>query len=110
MNRLARAWLLAIVASAAFSAAGKGPLTSLPTSAASAASGASSASRALDESQLLEHGHYRNSSGAIVHSPAHTQTGAVPSGATAQCRDASYSFSQHRSGTCSHHGGVALWF
>jgi hypothetical protein len=31
------------------------------------------------------------------------------SGATAQCRDGSYSYSQHRSGTCSHHGGVARW-
>ena len=31
------------------------------------------------------------------------------SGATAQCRDGSYSNSQHRSGTCSHHGGVARW-
>ena len=34
---------------------------------------------------------------------------APPAGATAQCRDGTYSFSQHRSGTCSHHGGVARW-
>ena len=34
---------------------------------------------------------------------------AVPTGATAQCRDGTYSFSKHRSGTCSHHGGVATW-
>jgi Protein of unknown function (DUF3761) len=32
-----------------------------------------------------------------------------PAGATALCRDGSYSFSKHRSGTCSHHGGVAKW-
>jgi hypothetical protein len=32
-----------------------------------------------------------------------------PAGVTAQCRDGSYSYSQHRSGTCSHHGGVARW-
>jgi hypothetical protein len=32
-----------------------------------------------------------------------------PPGATAHCRDGTYSFSQHRSGTCSHHGGVAAW-
>jgi len=32
-----------------------------------------------------------------------------PPGATALCRDGTYSFSQHRSGTCSHHGGVARW-
>jgi hypothetical protein len=40
---------------------------------------------------------------------AGASTGAAPPGATAQCRDATYSFSQHHSGTCSHHGGVALW-
>jgi hypothetical protein len=32
-----------------------------------------------------------------------------PPGATALCRDGTYSFSQHHSGTCSHHGGVAKW-
>jgi hypothetical protein len=34
---------------------------------------------------------------------------AAPPGATARCSDGTYSFSQHRSGTCSHHGGVAAW-
>ena len=33
----------------------------------------------------------------------------APPGATARCRDGTYSYSQHRSGTCSHHGGVAVW-
>jgi len=33
----------------------------------------------------------------------------APPGATAQCRDGSYSYSQHHTGTCSHHGGVAQW-
>jgi hypothetical protein len=28
---------------------------------------------------------------------------------TAMCRDGTPSYSQHRSGTCSHHGGVARW-
>ncbi|MSQ21739.1 MAG: DUF3761 domain-containing protein [Dehalococcoidia bacterium] len=31
-------------------------------------------------------------------------------GATVRCRDGTYSYSQHRSGTCSHHGGVAQWY
>jgi len=31
-------------------------------------------------------------------------------GATARCRDGSYSYSQNRRGTCSHHGGVAVWY
>jgi hypothetical protein len=35
--------------------------------------------------------------------------GDVPPGATARCHDGTYSFSQTRSGTCSHHGGVARW-
>lgn len=26
---------------------------------------------------------------------------------SAQCNDGTYSYSQHRSGTCSHHGGIA---
>ena len=29
---------------------------------------------------------------------------------TARCRDGSISFSEHRCGTCSHHGGVAKFF
>ncbi|MFF0561641.1 DUF3761 domain-containing protein [Streptomyces sp. NPDC004266] len=33
----------------------------------------------------------------------------APAGATAQCNDGSYSYSAHRRGTCSHHGGVAVW-
>jgi hypothetical protein len=50
---------------------------------------------------------YTNSDGNYVPSP--TQADVAPAGATAQCRDGSYSFSQHRSGTCSYHGGVANW-
>jgi hypothetical protein len=32
-----------------------------------------------------------------------------PAGAIAQCKDGMYSHSQHRTGTCSRHGGVAKW-
>jgi len=31
-------------------------------------------------------------------------------GATAMCRDGSLSYSAHRRGTCSHHGGVSVWY
>lgn len=31
-------------------------------------------------------------------------------GATAECRDGSYSYSANHRGTCSHHGGVKRWF
>ena len=52
-------------------------------------------------------GTYVNSAGNTVCSPETSST--VPAGATAQCVDGTYSFSQSRSGTCSHHGGVAQW-
>ena len=64
---------------------------------------------AQEESQLIEHGHYTNKLGVVVHSPAHSENGVVPLGATAQCRDTTYSFSRSHRGTCSGHGGVAQW-
>jgi hypothetical protein len=42
-------------------------------------------------------------------SPSQNTTPAAPTGATAICNDGTYSYSQHRSGTCSHHGGVREW-
>jgi hypothetical protein len=50
---------------------------------------------------------YTNVDGVRVPSPVFTDK--KPAGATARCGDGSYSFSQHRQGTCSHHGGVAEW-
>lgn len=52
-------------------------------------------------------GTYVNSSGQTVCSPYAAPT--EPEGATARCADGTYSFSQSRRGTCSHHGGVARW-
>jgi hypothetical protein len=50
---------------------------------------------------------YTNVDGNQVHVPV--QAPSAPAGATAHCRDGSWSFSRHRSGTCSGHGGVAQW-
>lgn len=75
--------------------------------AKSARQRAASQTQSPQQSGLSNNNHYTNSDGQQVHSPAYSNT--VPSGATAQCRDGSYSFSQHRQGTCSHHGGVARW-
>ncbi len=33
----------------------------------------------------------------------------APAGASAKCKDGTYSMSKTHSGTCSHHGGVAAW-
>jgi Protein of unknown function (DUF3761) len=52
-------------------------------------------------------GYYVNSAGSCVHRPV--AAAAPPAGATARCVDGTYSFSQHRRGTCSHHGGVSVW-
>jgi hypothetical protein len=41
--------------------------------------------------------------------PTATAGNTDPTGATAKCKDGTYSKSQHRSGTCSSHGGVAEW-
>ena len=56
---------------------------------------------------LSNNNHYINSIGDVVHSPA--KASSVPAGASAVCCDGTYSFSQHRQGTCSHHGGVSRW-
>ncbi len=56
---------------------------------------------------LSNDNHYTNTYGNEVHSPAYSNT--TPVGASAQCKDGTYSFSQSRRGTCSHHGGVAEW-
>lgn len=50
---------------------------------------------------------YLNVDGDCVSGPVSAP--APPPGATAQCRNGKYSFSQNRRGTCSHHGGVARW-
>jgi hypothetical protein len=50
---------------------------------------------------------YTNSRGHCVHRPEHANR--APAGASARCRDGTYSFSESRRGTCSWHGGVAQW-
>ncbi len=56
---------------------------------------------------VCSNGTYVNSAGNTVCSPYSSQS--APAGASAQCSDGTYSFSQSRRGTCSHHGGVATW-
>jgi Protein of unknown function (DUF3761) len=53
-------------------------------------------------------GTYVNADGNTVCSPYDSPSG-PPAGATAQCNDGTYSFSQNHSGTCSGHGGVQRW-
>jgi hypothetical protein len=57
--------------------------------------------------KCTDNGTYVNSKGETVKRPENCSS--APQGATAQCADGTYSFSQSRRGTCSHHGGVAKW-
>jgi Protein of unknown function (DUF3761) len=56
---------------------------------------------------LSNDNYYTSVDGNRVHSPAYSDS--VPPGASALCRDGTYSFSQNRRGTCSRHGGVSQW-
>ena len=68
---------------------------------------ATTAHHHVSTTSTQHHNYYTNSSGHRVHTPIHARS--APAGATAQCGDGSYSFSEHRHGTCSHHGGVSTW-
>lgn len=55
-------------------------------------------------------GYYTNSYGHTVSRPCgnwRDHSAPAPKSATAECRDGTYSFSEHHRGTCSHHGGVS---
>ena len=79
-----------------------------------ASSQSNAASTAANDPQVkhaqvncTNNGTYVNSQGQTVQRPE--KCSGPPQGATAQCRDGSYSFSKSRRGTCSHRGGVAKW-
>jgi len=60
-----------------------------------------------NEADLKSHRYYENRDHHWVHSPSQTYSGQRPPDSSAQCADGTYSFSEHRRGTCSHHGSLA---
>ena len=72
--------------------------TSAPATAAAPAAAAPAAAPAAAKSSTVSKS-----------APTATASNTDPTGATAKCKDGTYSKSQHHSGTCSHHGGVAEW-
>jgi hypothetical protein len=48
----------------------------------------------------------------VPHRPVHRapKAPAHPAGATAECRDGTFSYAAHHQGACSHHGGVLTFF
>lgn len=81
--------------------------TQSPTPPSTTSPAASNTNPNADKVNCTGNGTYVNSKGQTVQRPENCS--GPPKGATAQCRDGSYSFSQSRRGTCSHHGGVAKW-
>lgn len=80
-----------------------------PAPSDSSSTDTSSSDTGLSDTNLSNDNSYTNVDGTTAHSPADSTDGSIPVGATAQCADGTYSFSQHHSGTCSHHGGVSSW-
>jgi hypothetical protein len=78
--------------------AAKTPATAAPTAAPAAA-----ATPAAPPATAAK------SSTATKSAPTAKAGNTDPTGATAKCKDGTYSKSAHRSGTCSSHGGVAEW-
>lgn len=64
-------------------------------------------SHSYNHSYASGSGYYIARSGHHVRRPARSSH--APAGASAQCRDGSWSFSESRRGTCSWHGGVSRW-
>jgi hypothetical protein len=69
-----------------------------------AGAGSAAAAHPHAVAPLCRAGYYENVDGRCVERPD-----ANAKGATARCRDGTYSHSRHASGTCSGHHGVAVW-
>lgn len=80
------------------------PPQNAPSSSSSSAKEPPSEAKGEDKN-CSDNGTYVNSKGETVKRPE--TCASAPKGATARCRDGSYSFSHSHRGTCSHHGGVA---
>lgn len=107
MNRIAALFVLALAVPATW--AQRAPDTYVPQRQFALPADTPKQVSVPNEAELLSHQHYRAKNGREVHSPARSINDQVPNGAVAKCRDGTYSFSQHRRGTCSRHGGVGIW-
>ena len=103
MRRLLSAVLLGLVLFLQLLVAQSQPA---PQSENGSPSNSSHASR-QPNANCTDNGTYVNTKGQTVKRPETCSS--APQGATAQCRDGTFSFSRNRRGTCSHHGGVAKW-
>src|SRR5450631_1957945 len=77
--------------------------------AAAAATGSATPAPAAPAAAAAPAAPAAKSASATKSAPTATAGNTDPTGATAKCKDGTYSKSQHHSGTCSSHGGVADW-
>lgn len=64
----------------------------------------------VNDKSLVKTSNFKSQNNATKRSVRSSKTyDSAPAGATALCRDGTYSYSRNRRGTCSHHGGVARW-
>ena len=70
----------------------------LPRHQLSAPAEASKSTSEPNEAERLSHRHYKAKDGHEVHSPSRSTHDQVPAGASAKCRDDTFSFSQHKRG------------
>lgn len=82
-------------------------LTPLPTPTPKPSIKPSPSAAAIQNNTTSEVKYYTNTDGNRIQSPTYYDS--APAGASAECNDGTYSFSQNRRGTCSGHGGVAQW-
>jgi len=83
------------------------PALDAPASAPATAAGSAAAAPAAAPAAAAPAA--AKSSTASKSAPTAAASNTDPAGATAKCKDGTYSKSQHHAGTCSHHGGVAEW-
>ncbi len=80
--------------------AAEAPAAAAPAAAATATAAAPAAKAAVTKTAPAA---------ASTKAPTAAADASDPAGATAKCKDGTFSHSKHHSGTCSRHGGVGEW-
>ncbi len=80
-----------------------------PPPASAPASGSAQKSSSPTSSTTTKDTTTKDTAAATTSAGTTKSAGPAPAGATAQCKDGTWSKSKTHSGTCSHHGGVDHW-
>ncbi len=97
------------VQKAAAAAPAAAPAPAAPAAAPKAAPATAAAPAAAPAAAAAPSTTAAKTATATKSAPTAAASNTDPTGATAKCKDGTYSKSTHHSGTCSSHGGVAEW-